>query len=93
MARARAHVVVHGMVQGVGYRYSCHREAAENNLTGWVRNNWDSTVEAVFEGQKSDVERMVAWCRRGPISAGVSSVDVDWDEPTGEFDSFDIRFA
>lgn len=91
MARKRAHVMVHGLVQGVGFRYSCHREAATNNVTGWVRNAWDGTVEAVFEGKEENVENMLAWCRRGPISADVRSVEVDWAEPTGEFDSFGIR--
>ena len=90
MARRRARVVVHGMVQGVGFRYSCHREAARNGLTGWVRNNWNGTVEAVFEGAQEDVESMIAWCRQGPISAEVRSVDVEWEEATGEYDSFGI---
>jgi len=93
MARKRAHVVVHGLVQGVGFRYSCYHEAARNNVTGWVRNAWDGTVEAVFEGDEEDVETMIAWCRRGPISADVRSVEVDWSEPTGEFDSFGIRMT
>ena len=92
MALRRARVVVHGLVHGVGFRYSCHHEAARNNVTGWVRNDWDGTVEAVFEGREQDVESMIAWCRRGPGSAHVRSVEVDWSEPTGEFDSFGIRF-
>ena len=93
MAFARARVVVHGMVQGVGFRYSCHREAARNGLTGWVRNNWDGTVEALFEGEKEDVENMIDWCRQGPVSADVRSVEVSWEEPTGEFDSFGIKLS
>jgi len=92
MALRRARVVVHGLVQGVGFRYSCQYEAGRNNVTGWVRNEWHGTVEAVFEGREEDVENMIAWCRRGPSSAQVRSVDVDWSEPTGEFDSFGIRF-
>jgi len=59
-------------------------------VSGWVRNNHDGSVEAVFEGTQEDVESMVAWCRRGPISAEVRSADVEWEIFTGEFDSFGI---
>jgi len=93
MAKAMAHVVVHGIVQGVGFRFACRREAAANGLTGWVRNNYDGSVEAVFEGERSDVEEMVDWCRSGPSPGHVRSVDVDWQQPSGRFHSFDITFS
>ena len=93
MAPARAHVIVHGDVQGVGFRYTTVREAGERGLTGWVRNTWQGTVEAVFEGEKNDVEDMVAWCRRGPVSAEVTKVDVTWEEPAQpKFKSFSIKY-
>ena len=92
MARARAHVVVQGMVQGVGFRYSCVHEAQRRRLTGWVRNTYDGDVEAVFEGEKPDVEDMVAWCHEGPVSADVRGVEVGWQAPTGEFRSFTIKY-
>ena len=92
MAQRRARVVVHGMVQGVGYRYSCRREAAREDVTGWVRNNFNGTVEAMFEGEQEDVESMIAWCRQGPASSEVRTVDVEWENFTGEFASFDIAF-
>jgi len=93
MALARAHVIVHGIVQGVGFRYSTVREAEERNLAGWVRNTYEGNVEAVFEGEKDDVDDMVAWCRRGPVSAEVSKVDVVWEEPQKpSFKSFTIRY-
>jgi len=93
MAKARARVVVHGMVQGVGFRYSCRRQAVLSNVTGWVRNNFDGTVEAVFEGEKGDVQDMVDWCRSGPVSADVRRVDVAWEPPTGKFAAFQITFS
>ena len=91
MADARARVVVRGMVQGVGFRYWCRREAARNNLTGWVRNNIDGSVEAVFEGRRGDVERMIDSCREGPTSAEVTAAEVEWEKPTGEFEGFGIE--
>lgn len=83
-APARAHVFVEGRVQGIGFRAACCSAAGERGVRGWVRNTSDGHVEAVFEGSRRDVERMVAWCRRGPRSAEVSAVDVEWEKPQDE---------
>jgi len=92
MPNARAHVEITGTVQGVGFRFSCLREAGKHTtITGWVRNTWDGGVEAVFEGDRKEVEAMVAWCHEGPVSADVRKVDVDWQKPTEEFKGFNIR--
>lgn len=80
---ARAHVLVHGRVQGVGFRYSCAQMADAAGLCGWVRNLPDGTVEAVFEGDGGGVDAAVSWCRRGPAWASVSAVDVRDEEPEG----------
>ena len=50
MSQKRVHVVVRGTVQGVGFRASCARRADALGVTGWVRNQWDGSVEALFEG-------------------------------------------
>lgn len=68
------HLVVHGRVQGVGYRAFVEREARSRELTGWVRNCRDGTVEAVFAGDASLVEDMTAACRRGPFGARVDAI-------------------
>lgn len=73
----RRHVVVHGLVQGVGFRYAVERAASSRGLSGWVRNRADGTVEAVFEGEREDVEALVDLCRRGPRGAGVERVEVE----------------
>lgn len=80
---ARAHVLVHGRVQGVGFRYSCAQMADAAGLCGWVRNLPDGTVEAVFEGDGGGVDAAVSWCRWGPAWASVSAVDVRDEEPEG----------
>ncbi len=77
---------IHGLVQGVGFRYSLHREAIRLGLGGWVRNRHDGTVEAVVAGPAASVETMVAWARRGPPSARVDRVEVTPFE--GEFADF-----
>ncbi len=86
----RAHVWISGRVQGVFFRASTVDEAVARGVDGWVRNSSDGRVEAVCEGEKSAVEAMIAWCRKGPPAARVSSVEVVWGEPKGEA-SFTVR--
>lgn len=86
----RAHVFIEGRVQGISYRYWTLRQAQGLQLTGWVRNLDDGRVEAVFEGQKKEVEQMVKKCKRGPMLAGVKHIDVVWEDATGEFKNFEI---
>lgn len=79
----RRHLVVNGRVQGVFFRDST-REAAENEgVSGWVANRGDGAVEAVLEGPPAAVEAVVEFCRMGPVSADVTSVDVTEEEPEG----------
>jgi acylphosphatase len=80
----RAHVRVHGWVQGVFFRSETQARARSLGLGGWVRNCPDGTVEAVFEGRPDAVESMVGWCERGPSGARVGHVDVSWEEPQDE---------
>lgn len=87
----RAHVVISGRVQGVCFRASTIDEAEAGGVAGWVRNTPDGRVEAMFEGEKSAVEAMIAWCRRGPPAARVNGVEVIWGEPQGE-QGFGIRY-
>jgi acylphosphatase len=79
----RRRVVVHGFVQGVFFRDTLRRMASRSGVAGWVRNNRDGTVEAVFEGEPEDVERLVDFCRAGPRGARVDSVDVYEETPEG----------
>jgi len=92
MAETRLHVFISGRVQGVFFRANTESMARGLNLAGWVRNLDDGRVEAVFEGSRRDVERMLSWCHEGPPGAVVNRVEEVWEEPTGEFGSFDIRY-
>ena len=80
----RRRVVVHGRVQGVFFRDSCERMARSAGVSGWVRNRNDGAVEAVFEGERAAVDRMVAWARQGPRRADVEDVEVFDEEPVRE---------
>ncbi|MDF1499063.1 MAG: acylphosphatase [Anaerolineales bacterium] len=93
MEQLRAHVLVIGRVQGVSFRYYTVHEAEAAGVGGWVRNLWDGRVEAVFEGDKDSVERMVAWVKRGPPSARVEEVEVEWQDAISEFDNFRVRMT
>jgi acylphosphatase len=79
----RRRVVVHGFVQGVGFRFAVERAALSRGVAGWVRNRPDGAVEAVFEGEPEAVEALVDLCRRGPRSADVERVDVAAESPEG----------
>jgi acylphosphatase len=85
-----ARIVVHGRVQGVFFRATAREEARRLGLAGWVRNLPGGSVELVAEGESGAVERMTAWCRRGPPAARVDSVTVASQPPSG-LSGFDIR--
>ncbi len=87
----RAHIFVSGRVQGVFFRDSARREVLKLGIGGWVRNLEDGRVEAVFEGEKEKVEKMVNWAKNGPIFARVDKMEAEWQEYQGEFKSFEIR--
>ncbi|MEM5766392.1 MAG: acylphosphatase [Candidatus Aenigmatarchaeota archaeon] len=90
--KVRAHVIVSGIVQGVKFRYYTKLKAKEKCVTGWVRNLVDGRVEAVFEGEKTNVEEMIDFCRKGSPNAYVSNVEVKWEEFRGESRDFEIRY-
>ncbi|MBM7787189.1 acylphosphatase [Tenggerimyces flavus] len=89
MAEQRVRVVIHGRVQGVFFRDTCRRTAAQRGVAGWVRNRPDGAVEAVFEGSATAVDAMLTWCRSGPPMAKVDSVEYE-DEPVEGLAGFAI---
>jgi len=89
MARETKRLLIEGVVQGVGYRYSFVSAANRLGLCGWVRNRRDGAVEAVVQGDAEAVKEIVTWAHRGPSSAHVDHVDVS--ETSGDFASFEIR--
>jgi len=91
--KVRAHVVVSGRVQGVFFRSETQDEAIRQNVTGWVRNLPDGRVEAVFEGDKDRIDKLIEFCRRGSPGARVTKVEVAWENYTGEFRDFRIRYG
>jgi acylphosphatase len=89
-ATIRRRVIVHGDVQGVFFRDSTRRKAAEAGVAGWVTNRRDGSVEAVFEGVPDAVEAMIDFAREGPTAADVTSIDVEEESPEG-LSGFEVR--
>jgi acylphosphatase len=82
-------LVIRGLVQGVGYRYSMLQQAQLHGITGWVRNRRDGSVEAVVKGPPEAVEFVLAWARRGPRGARVDHFE---EHPAdGDFSGFEQR--
>ncbi len=87
----RLHVFITGRVQGVGFRYSTYAQAQALGLKGWVRNLPDGRVEGEFEGPKSALDQMLAWCHAGPGIAHVTHVDTTWDSGEPRHGEFRLR--
>jgi acylphosphatase len=83
------HLIVHGRVQGVGYRAAMCREAQRLGVTGWVRNRKDGTVEAMVHGWPDDVAQVLNWARNGLSAAHVTRMEVN--ESSGQYDLFEQR--
>jgi len=91
--RSRAHIYVSGNVQGVFYRYETKKHAELHGVNGWARNLPDGRVEALFEGKKDRVDKLIEFCSRGPPGATVTDVEVTWETYTGEFRDFKIHYG
>ena len=79
----RRRLVVHGRVQGVGFRWAIVRAAESRGVAGWAANRADGTVEAVLEGEPDAVESVERLAREGPRGARVEQVEVIEEEPEG----------
>ena len=89
--KVSAHIFVSGRVQGVFFRMETRDEAIKRNVAGWIRNTSGGRVEAIFEGEREDVEKLIEFCKSGPPGARVTKIDVQWKEYTGEFENFKIQ--
>lgn len=88
---SRIKITVHGRVQGVGFRYHTRQKAQALNLTGYVTNKPDHTVEIVADGSDEQLQSLVAWTQTGPARANVKRIDVEDCLPINRFDEFVIE--
>ena len=89
-SNVRVHVYVYGRVQGVFFRFFVKEKALQEGIKGWVRNRPDNSVEALFEGEKNKINKMIEWCKIGPPAASVREIDIKWEKYEGELKSFAI---
>ena len=92
MATKRIHAIVKGKVQGVFYREFTRREAESLGVSGFARNLKDGTVEIVAEGEEKQLMEFEKRFRKGPLMAFITDVEMKDEQPTGDFEGFDIRF-
>jgi acylphosphatase len=90
--RKQVHGTIRGRVQGVGFRYFAQQVAAELGVTGWVKNNYDGSVEFLAQGTDEKIEAFLRNLSRGPASASVQDMQVRESSITREYASFNIRF-
>ncbi|MCK4497117.1 MAG: acylphosphatase [Candidatus Aenigmarchaeota archaeon] len=89
--KARAHVWISGEVQGVFFRSNVRSQAMLREIRGWVKNLPDGRVEALFEGNKDEIEELLEFCKEGPAGANVNNIEVKWEKSTSGFRDFEIR--
>lgn len=88
----RLHAIISGRVQGVGFRHNTVLTARRLDLVGWVQNRPDGTVELVAEGPNEALQELLAFLHQGPRAARVEAVQTDWQPPSGQFDTFKVRY-
>ena len=91
MTHTAAHIVVKGLVQGVGYRYFVFQRAQRLRIAGVVRNLPDGGVEIEAEGQRSLLEELIKELRVGPRASRVTEIAVEWQSPRHEMTEFKIQ--
>lgn len=90
-AKVRIRIIVTGRVQGVFFRRAAAEQARALDITGWVRNLNDGSVEIVGEGKRRNLEALLAWAHKGPPHARVDEVQAEWEQCEGESGPFQVR--
>ena len=92
MNSKRVHLLISGRVQGVYFRQSMMETAEKNNVVGWVQNLPDNKVEAMLEGNDTNVDAVIEWAYFGPAGAAVDDLKITEENHVGEFSDFEIRY-
>lgn len=87
----QAHVYISGFVQGVGFRAYIRSKARKIGVNGWIRNLSDNRVEAVLQGDKNAIEKVISYCKKGPFFANVTNITIDWEKENEIFSEFTKR--
>ena len=90
--KKRLSLTISGKVQGVSFRYYSQEKAQELDLLGWVRNNKNSTVTMVAEGEESNLKKLLNWCQSGPSAAQITGINSSWSSYQGQFSNFEVKY-
>jgi len=90
--KQRIHIIIKGRVQGVFFRAQAKRQAQIFNITGWIKNNPDGSVELIAEGEEDNLNQLQAWCTKGPDIAKVENIKAKQEEYKGEFTTFSVKY-
>jgi acylphosphatase len=88
----RIHLIISGLVQGVGYRTWVIEQANRLGISGWVKNLSDGSVEVSAESGENALKQFITICRKGPLAARVDRTDVQWEQITGGYDGFEVIY-
>ncbi len=88
----RVSIKISGQVQGVLFRAEAKQKAENLGIVGLARNLDDGTVEIIAEGEAEHLKKLLEWCRQGPELAKVEKVDSIWQEATGRFENFQVKY-
>lgn len=90
--KVRVHALISGKVQGVFFRGSAKEKAEKLGISGWIKNLRDGRVEAIFEGDKENINKMIEWAKKGPIGAKIEDFNLSWEDYKGDFSEFSIEY-
>ena len=90
--KKRVHILVKGIVQGVGFRHATIIAARQLALAGWVKNLPDGAVEIIAEGEDEDLKQLIQWCRQGPPASRVDDVTSAWASFQGNLQEFTVKW-
>jgi acylphosphatase len=85
-------ISIFGRVQGVFFRASTKEIAEKLGLCGYAKNSPDGSVEVIAEGHKDKLEKLIEYCKKGPIAAKVEKINIRYSEASGKFHDFGIRY-
>ena len=88
----RIHLIISGDVQGVFFRHNTNKVANKLGLKGFVRNLPNGNVEVITEGDEDKLKELIKFCRKGPEGVHVDNVDIKYEEPKNEFNTFSISY-
>ena len=84
-------MIIFGRVQGVYFRKSTQEQALQRNITGWVRNRREGSVEVLAQGTEEALLSLLKWCERGPRLAKVEKITINWIEQDNKYSSFVVK--